>query len=309
MTNETTKNDNVKSKEFDAKKTNDLEKEIRFSWKRVIAQGIKNMKDDVDPVYKGAKMGFYALHGIPTWVRECKDGRLQNDSNNLAALSTLFVGGSSGLGYYLATNESVKANGLMGYAVLGIPLIATGYSYVKEAFRRAKKKEHIRVIKSRIQKKLNAPTEGQWDLSYKDLLQTYSNDAEVLESLNRKENLHGSYHSRDEDLGVEKVAMALYKQLSLKTEEIAETLYAYNSLGKKYELSLGLEVITSNTDKHYNDAYGNKLSQLIWDTVSKNNGSANIEWLGKLTVMYGGKEDKINVEKRYQVIPTEVWKR
>ncbi len=284
----------------------DLEKEINFSWSRVIKQGIRNMKDDVDPVYKGIKMGFYALHGIPTWVRECNDGRLENRANGLAGLATLFVAGTTGLGYYIATKEMTETYGLAGYATLGIPLVATGYSYVKEAFRRAKKKEHVRVIKSRIQKKFETPTEETWDLSYKDMIQQYVTDKErQIEADNSRRNIG---KSNNEKIDIESTTMELYQNISLKTEAIINKLYAYNQLGKKYELNKNLEVITPHTYRaeHYHER--NELADMVWNVASKNKGSANTEWLGKLTVIYETDEAGCKLEPKYQVEPTKLWK-
>ena len=112
-----------------------LEKQVKFSWMRVMKQGIKNMKDDIDPVYKGVKMGFYTLHAIPTWARECQDGRLANDSHGWAGTIAFGVSAATGLCYYIANKEAIAHKGLEGYAVLGIPFAMQTCSYVKEAFR------------------------------------------------------------------------------------------------------------------------------------------------------------------------------
>src|SRR3989344_6342079 len=108
----------------ESEQKNNLEAEIRFSWGRVFKRGIQNMKDDVDPVYKGAKMGVYALHGIPTWVRESRDGKLSTDSRGWSTLSGLFVFGGSATAYALGTMEAVQTVGNGGYSLSGIPVLA-----------------------------------------------------------------------------------------------------------------------------------------------------------------------------------------
>ena len=101
----TTEQEQQKSDETTApKETNTLDEAVRFSWRRVFKRGLQNMKDDVDPAYKGAKMGMYALHSIPTWIRQHKDGVIQSDSWGWAGLTGLLVGGASAVGYFVGTS-------------------------------------------------------------------------------------------------------------------------------------------------------------------------------------------------------------
>jgi|SRR3989344_1901637 len=161
------------TKSIDAVEPNkNLEAEIEFSWKRVFKRGIQNMKDDVDPVYKGTKMGWYALHGIPTWIRESRDGRLSTDSKGWSTLSGLFVFGTSATAYVLGTMEAVEAVGNQGYSLLAVPLAAQGISYVRESFRRAKKTELENIVMTKIQRTLNGQEEGEYDLNCKKMIGT-----------------------------------------------------------------------------------------------------------------------------------------
>jgi hypothetical protein len=287
-------------------KKKDLEKQVSFSWMRVIKNGIKNMKDDIDPVYKGAKMGFYGLHAIPTWVREYKDGRLENDSHGWAGLTGFFVAGTSALGYYVATTEAVKNYGVEGYGVLGIPLLMQGLSYTKEAFRRAKGREHGRVIKARLQQKIDSETQGEYDLSVQDMVKIY----EKKDTNVKARRTYERDHEVSEESSKAETKMDAYKELSMLTDNIFKELFAHNHAGSKYELTPDLEVTTVRERyKHRGrdePSLNNTFAKMIWETVSKNNGSANIEWLGKVTAIYGRDEPG---SVHYEVTPCKMWKK
>ena len=194
----------------ESEQKNNLEAEIRFSWGRVFKRGIQNMKDDVDPVYKGAKMGVYALHGIPTWVRESRDGKLNTDSRGWSTLSGLFVFGGSATAYALGTMEAVQTVGNGGYSLSGIPVLAQGFSYVRESFRRARKTELENIVMTKVQRSLNGQGEGEYELSCKQMIGALADklyaqrEKEVKEEAKR---VHREITSFKEDLGtVEKAA-------------------------------------------------------------------------------------------------------
>jgi len=142
-----------------------LEQEISFSWKRVAKRGVQNMVDDVDPAYKGAKMGVYALHGIPTWIREHRDGKLSSDRMGWTGAAGLFTLTAEVTGYALATSAAVAATGPVGFGVLAVPVASQLASYSREAFRRARKTEHANVVMTKVRKSLTDTENESFNLT------------------------------------------------------------------------------------------------------------------------------------------------
>ncbi len=142
-----------------------LDDDLEFSWGRVLRRGVQNMKDDVDPVYKGAKIGVYALHGIPTWVREFKDGKLSTDSVGWSAAAAIFVGGASVAGYILAAP--------LFPPILALPVAAQGASYIRESFRRARKTELENIVLTKVQRSLSGQNleKEKYDLTCEEMIE------------------------------------------------------------------------------------------------------------------------------------------
>jgi len=184
--------------------TKSLDEQVNFSWERVMKRGVQNMKDDVDPVYKGSKMGFYALHGIPTWVRESRDGKLSCDSHGWAILSGLFVGGGCATAYILG--------GLSFPPILAVPVVAQGLSYVRESFRRARKTELENVVLTKVQRSLNGQSEGEFNLNCQEMISTLANklyEENKLQIQESEENIKEYINSLGEDLKVVETATDL----------------------------------------------------------------------------------------------------
>lgn len=295
----------IKKKEQEEKKTVDLEDEVKFSWGRVVKRGLQNMKDDVDPIYKGAKMGVYALHGIPTWRREYLDGKLENDSHGWATVSGLFVGGASATAYYLGMKEAIEAYGPQGYAVLAIPLAAQGLSYTREAFRRARKTELSNVVMTRMKKAIDRTGTQGYDLSCEQMIER------VAQRL-YEENQSGKDGTTKEQRIAKNRAEAKEYLMDL-AQDTFDGLFADGDVGKKYELSEDLFVgpVKRNMDRNDGDYYGSKhksgqhdpLTKIIKETVEAKGGSANIELLGTLTAVYSTKDDRMH----YEVKPNNLW--
>jgi len=302
-------------------KTTGLEDEVKFSWWRVMKNGVKNMKEDIDPVYKGAKIGVYALHSIPTWHREYKDGRLANDSNGFSTAAATFVLATEGTAYYIGTNEALAQYGPMGYAVLAIPLGMQAMSYTREAFRKAKKSEMGNVIQTRIQRRLSTEDTEKFDLSLKDMMNVYVGAAKT-----GIEDTFQHYESEGDELRnrTKKKAPASDDQANIKAysaigeiaENIFNELFAYDQVGSSYELYRDLTLVNKSNEKkrkshgtkdYVNQAPEGTLNKLIWNRLAENNGSANIELLGKVTAIYKGQG--ATREVHYQVEPNELWKR
>jgi hypothetical protein len=299
-------------------KTPKQEEEIKFSWIRVAKRGIQNMKDDVDPIYKGAKMGVYALHGIPTWRREYLDGKLENDSHGWATISGMFVGGASCVGYYLATTTAVAASGPVGYAVLGIPVASQAASYTREAFRRARKTELANVVMTRIGKAVKNGTGDKYDLTCKDLAGMMVPEKETFVE---KENGYGrrtqtEYEKERKDFDerqVQRIAMAEEKgrETMMKLAgKIFDGLFADDQVGSTYVMSRDLRAGPARKERdaynRYNDTTDASLiAKGLEDAIVKNGGSANVELFGKMSVMY----DNSGKVTGYQVEPNKLWKK
>ena len=155
-------------------------------------------------------MGVYALHGIPTWVRESRDGKLSTDSRGWSTLSALFVFGCSATAYALGTMETVQKVGNSGYSLLAIPVVAQGLSYVRESFRRARKTELENIVMTKVQRSLNGQGDGEHDLSCKQMIEALADklyaqrEKEIKEEAKR---VHHEISSFKEDLDtVEKAA-------------------------------------------------------------------------------------------------------
>ena len=116
------------------------EKKTRIRKRDVIKRAWKYICDDIDPIKDGVKGAAYTLHGIPTWKRECDEGTM-GYHNGWTAVTYAFTMGAQAVGYFAAINaaENMTDNSGYGYAMLGIPIISQGSSYVAEKFRKAKK--------------------------------------------------------------------------------------------------------------------------------------------------------------------------
>lgn len=295
-----------------------LDDDVRFSWGRVMKNGVKNMKEDVDPVYKGAKIGAYALHGIPTWAREYKDGRLANDSNGFSTIAATFVLGVTGAAYYAGTTALVAASGPVGYSLLGIPLASQLMSYTRESFRKAKKSEMGNVIQNRIQRRLTNESDEKFDLSLKDMVQAYASNVKSEPSAADTEfdPYSGSMRRGSKKKHADNPEIKAYSAVGEAAEKIFNQLFAFDQVGKQYGLYRDLSMVNKSNEKKRNedhvkdyidDTPEGTITKLIWDTVSRNNGSANIELLGKVTAIYKGQGAAREVH--YQVEPNELWKR
>ncbi|MEK6969053.1 MAG: hypothetical protein AABW48_01360 [Nanoarchaeota archaeon] len=202
-----------------------LEAEVEFSWKRVFERGVQNMKDDIDPVYKGAKMGIYALHGIPTWAREARDGKLSTDSVGWSVVAGLFVGGSCTAAYVMG--------GVLFPPILAVPVVAQGISYTREAFRRARKTEMENVIMTKVQRSLNEQGENEYDLSCQKMI---------------KELAGKLYAHREEDTQTQ-VKEALYRIESFNEDiQTVEKATDLNSVDKHQQIKK-LRTIISEIEK------------------------------------------------------------
>lgn len=304
MENET---ENIeKTKKESKKKQKTIDNTIKYSWKRVFKRGCQNMKEDIDPIYKGTKIGLYALHGIPTWRREYKDGKLSNTGHWFAGISALFTLGVTGAAYALGFGEAVQEFGTAGYGVLGIPVASQIASYTKEAFRKSKKTELSDVIMSRVYQKIDAPNEQEYDLSLNQMIEYCGQHIEQYEKINHR----GRETSKEELSDTSKKFVA---SIAGKT---VRGLFADDKIGKSYviddELKVGPEMRDPDNNHHHNYgfAYSEDLKRsgivnLIEKTVDENNGSANIELFGQMTRVYDLDGKTI---KHYQVKPSEIWK-
>ncbi len=162
--------------EMDKKNNGDLEAKLKFSWGRVFSRWGKNLMDDLDPAYKGAKIGWYTIHGIPSMIRESREWKLETDSKGWTTFAGIVTFGACATGYVLGTIGMVHAYGEKGFALLGLPIAAQGASYVYEAFRRAHKSELKNVVITKVQNSLDNKCAGEFNLSNKELLESAADD-------------------------------------------------------------------------------------------------------------------------------------
>lgn len=298
-------------KPADAKPAED---EIAFSWKRVVKRGLENMKDDVDPIYKGGKMGVYALHGIPTWRREYLDGKLANDGHGWAKISGAFVVGASMVGYATALTAATAAIGPAGFAVLGVPLASQGASYTREAFRRARKTEWSNVVMTRVSKAVTNGTGEQYDLTCEQMIDM------VTPAIAQQQ--FGRYDDAAKAVVAEKTKEQAKEGLMLVAGKVLDGLFADDEIGAaNYRMSRSLVTgprakneIEGGTRCRYDSEDNGVLLQTTRDAlskglegyISKHGGTANVELFGKMSAIYDAKSAKV---AGYQVEANKLWKK
>ena len=248
----------------------DLEGSVEFSWRNVFRGWVQNLKDDIDPAIKGAKMGFFGLHAIPTWIRQHDEGKMSSDKYCLSGLLGLVVAGSSIATYTLIGRQINEAtDSAWGAAMVGVPVTAQGISWAYEAFLRAKKSETSKVVMTRLQRTLDDETAG-YDLSNKQLVETLAGrlykiqDAKVkgviknysasIEAVKAEQKDDAKKKTRIEDYEREikslEDSLQKYKSNSIKharksifyvTKNVFDGLVADGQVGKEYKLSPELE--------------------------------------------------------------------
>jgi len=177
----------------------DLEKTIEFSWGAVFKGWVQNLKDDVDPAIKGAKMGFFGLHAIPTWMRQHDEGKMSTEKPCLSGLLGLVVAGSSIAGYVaLGKHINETTNSEWGYATIAAPVTAQGVSWAYEAFLRAKKTEMSKVVMTRLERTLHAENTQGYDLTNKQLVELLANKLYQLKEETTRERIKNIYSDIEE---------------------------------------------------------------------------------------------------------------
>ncbi|HIH23639.1 TPA: hypothetical protein HA251_01250 [Candidatus Woesearchaeota archaeon] len=299
----------AETKTPDAKPAED---EITFSWKRVAKRGLENMKDDVDPIYKGGKMGVYALHGIPTWRREYLDGKLANEGHGWAKISGAFVVGASMVGYATALTAATAVFGPAGYAVLGVPLASQGASYTREAFRRARKTEWSNVVMTRVSKAVTNGTGEQYDLTCDQMVDMVA--PAIMQQYGGRYDTGTNAETR------EKVRAQAKEGLMLVAGKVLDGLFADDEIGaKNYRMSRSLvtgpraksEIENGSRRGCYADDDASllrttreALSAGLETYVAKQGGTANVELFGKMSAIYDVKSAKV---AGYQVDANKLW--
>ncbi len=256
-------------------KPSSLEGRVEFSWKSVFQGWIQNLKDDVDPAIKGAKMGFFGLHAIPTWMRQYDEGRMSTQKPFLSGLLGLVVAGSS-VSAYVAAGKYINetTNSEWGYSMIGVPVTAQGLSWVYEAFLRAKKTELSKVVMTRLERTFDTETQGEYDLTNKAFIETLAANLyklreeetnEIIESekthieimksaknCEQQDEQARRYELEKTEANIKNLQKSLekYKPKSLKharkglfyvTRNVFNGLVADNQLGKQYKMSTQLQ--------------------------------------------------------------------
>jgi hypothetical protein len=304
--------------------------EPKYSHIRVIKRGIHYMVDAVDPILKGAKAGFYSLHGISTWKREVDDHKLECDSKGWAVTAGLLVTTAELAAYGLATKELVKHEGMEGYALLALPLVMQGASYTREAFRRSRRTELSNLVFTKIQRSFDKPN-GEYDLTNQQLVErvaTYispkRNKSEQWEEVD-DEGAHWVVTERsktrasgDKTTDAQEQAK---KYVMATANSIFNDLFADDKVGGKYRMTAGLVAgprketydrrIEQNDYRTNHYARGELkcdvpfVQDVIADVVKEHKGSANIELLGQVTSVIEGSRQLAT----YEVKSSRLWKK
>jgi len=277
------------------------------------------MKDGLDPVYKGAKAGFFAMHSISTWKRQEEEGKMECDHKGWMGLTGVLTFAGLGVGYGIATTTAVAMIGPIGFSVLGIPIATQAGSYIIESYKKAKQSVLEEVVMTKVQGTINKRDSEGYDVTCKQMIDTLT-DHFQKETLER----HNLDHDLDKDELKEKQSVLEKYETNSRcrakqaladfASEIFKGLYADKKLGRKYEMSQTLMVgprkhmedRRTRPNHHNHDETNMMLSKMISQAVSQNDGEANIELLGKVKAVYsGGQQQKMH----YKVIPNELWKR
>lgn len=297
-----------------------LDEEISFSWGNVARRWGENLKRGIDPALTGMKGGVYALHGIPTWHREYKEGKMRSPAPVLSVIMGSVVLAIEGLAYKVAydvATSQVAANGLpeqTAYAVAGIPIVANLGSWAYEALYSAKKSEHHRVITQRIQKGLEANNTG-YDLNLTQLQER------VVKRINERQTAaaRGRKGAELADENIELVdpngkaisAKDAAREVIYNTAHFAfEGMIADKTLGKPYEMSMALRtgpLTRSDKQVQYHDGRTQRVTvgEEIAAVIREHNGAANIELFGQMTLVNGIEGEKTH----YAVTPNKaIWK-
>jgi len=252
----------------EANNEKDLEKQVEFSWRSVFRGWVQNLKDDIDPAIKGAKMGVFGLHAIPTWMRQHDEGKMSTEKPGLSGLLGLVVAGSSIAGYtMLGRHINQTTDSDWGYAMIGVPVAAQGLSWAYEAFLRAKKTEQSKVVMTRLEKTLNVKSEG-YDVCNQDLVEAVADrlyqsvrDAteKRIESAKSRMGSWKKEKGENVEYGIQQCESAIaafeddlknYTPVSLKqarkgilcvARNVFNGLVADRLLGKQYSMSTELE--------------------------------------------------------------------
>ena len=272
--------------------------DVKFSWRAVIRRWGENLKSDVDPALTGAKAGYFFFHGIPTWARHYDEGKMSTSKRGLATLAGLLVGGSIGTGYYVGAQAiNVATGGVLGYAIVGVPLVANGTSWVYEAYYKAKKSECEKVVMTKIQRSFET-TKEEYALSNKQLLEQVT------------AGVYQEYKGQN-GMTKERATDAAKTAIIAVASDVFNGLVADGNLGKKYEMSETLFVGPKKRKRDKQESYAchagnssNIVAEVIADAVEKNGGTANIELFGTVTTVYSNGKDK-----SYEIMPNKsVWK-
>ena len=329
MTNEKEKQDKVS-----------LEDEVRYSRRAVLKGWMRNMKDGVDPVITGAKMGFFGLHAIPTWYRQHGEGKMTTDSPWFTGVSA--VGAAAGsLGVYFLASQKINQDTQsewQGYLVAAGMPAAQGVSWAYEALLRAKKSEMSKVVMTKLQRSFDVESEG-YDLTSKAIVDGIAKDIyEKLEKRTRDElgQLESRFEDADEqwyneEIGKLKEDLADNKgkgdRLARRSvlyaiSPVFNGLVADGQLGKQYEMSPSLTVGPEKRQREGDNALWNvdeddelartlpreevsrTICEKVIEAVKAGNGKANIELFGTVTVIYTNDGKDMN----YQVTPNDIWK-
>jgi hypothetical protein len=285
-------------------KTND---DIQFSWKSVLKRWGQNMRDDMDPALTGLKGANYMFHGIPTWIRETREGKMSPDSSTFAYTTGAVAGALIGGGYYMVAKiagDAIAASGHSphwGYLAAAVPIAASqGVSWSYEAFRRAKNTEKERVVMTRLQRLMDSPSPS-YAVSGKALIE------QIADELQRGGDVRSRRGIEDTSDGVTEAK----KTVALVANDIFQGLVANNQVGSTYEMAandLHVGPEKRRRGNEYDNSFNHKVgivANVIREAVERNGGSATFELLGTVTAVYGGNEDK---RMSYQVKPNEVWR-
>lgn len=251
---------------------NNLETKVEYSRMNVLRGWVQNLKDDIDPAIKGAKLGFLGLHGVPTLIRQYKEGKMSTDRWGLSGLLGLVVAGTFVSGYAAAGKHICdETNSDLGYAMIGVPITGQLISWGIEALFRAQKTEQSKVVMTKLERSFNATPTEQYDVTNQQLLEIIANKLYQLRETEVKERIEGIKYQIDtvqngkdvpekrkqsviEDYNAEikniEDELPKYKPRSFKhaqkgifyvARHAFDGLVADNQLGKQYKMSADLQ--------------------------------------------------------------------